>query len=548
MAKDPSLWSTESPLLYTALTEVSVGGKPVDALRTAFGIRSFEFTLDKGFFLNGKHLPIQGVCLHHDQGYLGAKAYERAIERQLEIMKAMGCNAIRTSHNPPAPALLDLCDRLGFLVVDEAFDEWKEAKQPFGYSRFFDQWSERDLVAMLRRDRNHPSIIIWSIGNEIHDQASADAVPITRRLAEICHREDPTRPVSCAMNGPGPKEQAGNVAPLDLFGINYSPDAYDEFKGHYKLYGSETASATSTRGEYLLAWTNGQAEIQPIANNQVTAYERYARRGAQLAQDSLLKLKNSPWLAGEFVWTGFDYLGEPAPIRTWPAVSSYYGIVDLCGFPKDRFYLYQSQWSDRPMVHILPHWTWPGWEGRPLPVVCFTSGDSVELFLNGKSLGEKPMPDTSLQLEWKVPYQPGTLKAVAKKGGRLIATNEVHTAGQPAKLELTVDRNTLQADGQDLAYLTVRVLDAQGTVCPDAANLIEFSVSGAGTLAAVGNGNPLCHEDFISTRRTAFHGLCLGIIKAARQPGAIQVQVRSESLQDAAATLHSAGAGASRRD
>jgi beta-galactosidase len=568
----PHLWSLSDPYLYRAVSEVLVGGKVVDTYETPFGIRTIEFTKDRGFFLNGEHTPIYGVCNHHDQGYLGAAAYDRAIERQLEILKSMGCNAIRTSHNPPAPKLLDLCDRMGLVVMDEAFDEWKRNHTKFGYGRFYDQWSERDIRSMLRRDRNHPCVVLWSIGNEIIEQGDAVLGPReAARLAAFCREEDPTRPVTSACNNPGGALKTGFANALDVIGINYGIDWYDRLKDKKTLIASETSSTVSTRGEYNLVQKDGKVVIEPLLNTQVTAYDLYRPPWAIQVELQLKKLKDCPWVAGEFVWTGFDYIGEPTPY-TWPAASSYFGIVDLCGFPRDRFYVYQSQWRNTPMVHILPHWNWPGLEGKEIPVWCYTSADSVELYLNGKSLGEKRMADATpkkyiiepargkkknpvviesgwLHLEWPVPYQAGELKAVAKRGGQVVATDVVATAGKPARLAVEVDRKQVTANGQDLAYVTVRVLDAEGRLCPEADTLVHFDVAGEGRLAAVGNGNPIDHDDYQASQRKAFHGLCLAILKTGKTSGTIRLTARADGLEPANVSVQtsSAPAGATPR-
>ena len=562
----PKLWSLEQPQLYTARTEVLVDAGLTDSYRTPFGIRTEEFTAENGFLLNGKRVQIKGVCDHHDEGYLGAVANDRAIERQLEILKAMGCNAIRTSHNPPAPKLLELCDRMGFLVMDEAFDEWKIPKREFGYSRFFDQWSEPDLVSMLDRDRNHPCVILWSIGNEIREQREANGGAMARRLVDICHREDPSRPATSACNLSSDAVQTGYAAALDVFGINYTLAAYNALHdGKWKLFGSETASDVSSRGEYNLVEKDGVVTIESKLNDQVTSYDICHPPGI-IAEQQLKAIADAPWFAGEFVWTGFDYIGEPTPFP-WPAISSYFGIIDLCGFPKDRYYLYQSRWSDQPMVHLVPqNWNWAQFTGKPIPVWCYANGDSVELFLNGKSLGEKKMADGAIQtfvsgqrkgkngkvqevkqetgwyhVAWQVPWQPGTLKAVARRGGKIIATDEVTTAGPPAKLALRVDHSRIKADGQDLAYVTVEVLDAQGHVCPEADNLVNFSLSGPGKIAGLGNGDSTCHEDFQANQHSSFHGLCLAIVQSLRgQSGKIRLQATAAGLAGAIAEIKAA--------
>ncbi len=528
----PNLWSLENPALYRARSTVLLNGRVTDAAETPFGIRTFEFTADSGFFLNGRHVPIRGVNLHHDLGCLGTAVNGRAIERQLEIMKTMGCNAVRTSHNPPAPELLDACDRMGFLVMDEAFDEWKRAKTMFGYDRFFDAWSERDLADMIRRDRNHPSIILWSIGNEIPEQDNADAFEMSKRLADICRREDPTRPVTSGCNSPDAAVKSGFSKPLDVFGINYSLPFYPTLKGKTPLVASETASAVSTRGHYnLVAEGSGNPKIVQALDNQRSSYDD------DTAENTLKAVAAAPWIAGEFVWTGFDYIGEPSPF-SWPSVSSYFGIVDRGGFPKDRFYLYQSRWTDKPMIHILPHWNWPGFEGKEIPVRCYTNCGSVELFLDGRSLGEKSFRDTErLYLEWKVPYVPGTLRAVAGKNGEAVCTDSVVTAGVPAQIILKPDRTEIRPDGKDLSFVRVEIADSEGRLCPDADPLVRFSVSGAGGIAGVDNGNPVSHEYFNRDHRKAFHGLCLAVIRSNGDAGEIRISAESEGLRTARVSI-----------
>jgi beta-galactosidase len=530
---NPKLWSLEDPKLYHVKSKVQLNGKSVDLKDTPFGIRTFEFTIDKGFFLNGKHVPIRGVCDHHDLGSLGAAVIKRAIARQLEILKSMGCNALRTSHNPPDPELLDLCDRMGFLVMDEAFDEWKQSKTINGYGRFFNDWSERDLKDMIHRDRNHPSIILWSIGNEIPEQGSPDAYEMSKRLADFCHTEDPTRPVTSACNTVDDATKNSFTKPLDVVGINYQLPAYQKYRGKVKLIASETASAISTRGEYNLVRDGDSLTIVKELNNQCTSYDIIAPDWGNTAESTLRAIKDAPWVAGEFVWTGFDYIGEPTPFP-WPSASSYFGIVDLCGFPKDRYYLYQSQWTDKPMVHILPHWNWQGFEGKNIPVWCYSNCESAELFLNGKSFGEKKFKETQdLHLEWNVPYTPGTLQVVAKNNGKIVCTNEVQTTGVPAKIVLTSDRNEINADGEDLSYVTVKVVDNKGRVCPNADNLVKFKIEGEGCIAGVGNGDAASHESFKANKRKAFHGLCQAIIQSKRNKGAIRLLAESEGLQAA---------------
>ena len=556
--KSPELWSLEKPQLYTVTTEVLVHGKIADRNQTPFGIRTIEFTTENGFLLNGSRVQIKGVCNHHDQGCLGAAAYDRALERQIEILKSMGCNAIRTSHNPPAPKLLELCDRMGMLVMDEAFDEWKKNKTTLGYGRFFDEWSEPDLVNMIRRDRNHPSVVLWSIGNEIIEQGDDNGGEMATRLVQICHREDPTRPVTSACSNPGGATKTGFAQALDVFGINYNLGAYYPNHGKFKLIASETASDLSSRGEYHFVEKDGALNIQALHSFQATSYDLFHPDWAVYTEYQLKAIADAYWVAGEFVWTGFDYIGEPTPFP-WPAVSSYSGILDLCGFPKDRFYLYQSRWSDRPMVHILPHWNWAQYEGKSIPVWCYSNAESVELFLNGKSLGEKRMDEGTLQTfvidqhkendgtftpvtqesgwyhaAWAVPWQPGSLKAVAKRNGKIIAVDEVVTAGKPTRLALTVDRKKIEANGQDLAYVTVKVVDEKGHLCPEANPLVKFELTGPGKIAGVGNGDATSHEDFQASQRSAFHGLCQAVLQGCRNtPGRLHLKARAEGLQEA---------------
>jgi len=527
----PKRWSIEYPYLYQVVSEVRIGERLVDRYETPFGIRTIEFTADKGFFLNGKRVQIKGVCNHHDLGCLGAAVHRRGIERQIEILKAMGCNAIRTSHNPPTPELLELCDRMGMVVMDEIFDEWiiPKSGMKFGYKRFFTDWSERDLVSMIRRDRNHPCVILWSIGNEIKEQAAPQGGTMAKRLADFCRREDPTRLVTSGCNKIGSAANNGFLKALDVVGINYFTENYQGQRGRL-LVAAETSSALSSRGEYGLAIKpDGQVEIQGRANNQCVSYDIDCPFWGCTAENSLLTLKNSPWVAGEFVWTGFDYLGEPTPYH-WPSRSSYFGIIDLAGFPKDRFYLYQSQWTDKPVVHLLPHWNWRGFEGKEIPVWCFTNAESVELFLNGKSLGSQDFKSSKrLHLEWKVRYEPGLLKAVGKKGGQTIV-EEVHTAGEPARLIVHPDRKQITADGEDLSFVEVRIVDKDGNLCPTADNEIVFSLDGPGLIAGLDNGDPTNHEPFKGVKHKAFHGLCLAVVKAAHTSGEIHLTAKAEGL------------------
>lgn len=561
----PERWDIDRPYLYTLLSEVRDGPQVTHSYRTPFGIRTIAFDKDRGFSLNGRYLKLHGVCNHHDLGALGTAVNRRAIERQLQILKNAGVNAIRTSHNPPAPELLDLCDQLGFLVMDEAFDMWRIPKVPNGYSKYFDQWSERDVRDMVRRDRNHPSIIMWSIGNEVPEQGHADGGQEARRLVEFFHQEDPTRPTTSAFNVPDGAIKNGLAAAVDIPGLNYKPWMYEQVhKDHptWILCGSETSSCVSSRGAYHLPLVkyDKQPSLEISSYDIITASWAYCPDVEFSFQDRL------PNILGEFVWTGFDYLGEPTPYfdyrpgadnsHDWPARSSYFGMVDLAGFPKDRYYLYQSAWSQAPMVHLLPHWNWEGREGQPIPVMCYSNCDEVELFLNGKSLGRKrrfadpvelPVgPNVSetrkfqskYRLLWQVPFAPGTLHAVAWRQGQQAATYEVRTAGPAARVKLIPDRAAIQADGDDLSFLTVRIEDKAGTLCPAAGHLVHFQLAGPGAIAGVDNGNAATVEPFHADYRKAYHGLALLIVRSRQgQHGNIHITASAEGLTPGRATI-----------
>jgi beta-galactosidase len=559
----PQRWDTEHPYLYTLVSDVMDGKALLDRYTTPFGIRTIAFDKEKGFLLNGRHLKIQGVCNHSDLGALGAAVNSRGIERQLEIMKAAGVNAIRTTHNPPAPELLDLCDRMGLLVMDETFDMWKISKIPNGngYSKYFDEWSERDLRDMARRDRNHPSIIMWSIGNEIPEQGRPEGAAMAKRLTGFFHEEDPTRPTTSAFNNWAGAIKNKLADEVDLPGFNYQPMRYEQIlKDHpnWIIYGSETASCVSSRGVYHLPITAYQKD----PSHQITSYDVVAPPWAYCPDVDFTYEDHLLQVLGEFMWTGFDYIGEPTPYfagrdpADWPARSSYFGMVDLAGFPKDRYYLYQSQWMSAPMVHILPHWNWEGREGQSIPVMAYTNADEVELFLNGKSLGRKQRFSEPVELpvgknvsqdgkfvskyrlEWQAPYQPGDLKAVAYRAGKQVAVDEVHTAGAPVRIKLTADRASIQAGGKDLSFLTVRIEDAKGNLCPSADNLVRFSVTGAGDIAGVDNGNAATIEPFQADHRKAFSGMALLIVRSrAGEKGRIHVTASSEGLTGATADI-----------
>lgn len=536
---NPKLWSTERPYVYSVVTKIFQNGKLVDSYKTAFGIRSFRFDPLKGFFLNNKPLKILGVCNHHDLGALGAAFNTRAAERQLEILKAMGCNAIRTAHNPPAPELLELCDKMGFLVMDEAFDMWKKRKNRFDYNIDFDEWHKKDLGDMVRRDRNHPSVIVWSIGNEIREQFDSTGLTITKELVDIVKSLDDTRPVTCALTENVPEKNfIYRSGALDVLSFNYKQDAYPDFPRRFPgqaFIAAETASALETRGYYEMPsdsnrlWPpDSKSKTHGNADHTASAYDNtYAYWGAS-HEDSWKAVKKYEHISGVFVWAGFDFLGEPVPYE-WPSRSSYYGIIDLAGFPKDVYYLYQSEWTTKPVLHIFPHWNWK--PGQLVDVwAYYNNADEVELFLNNKSLGTKKKTGDSMHVMWRVPFTAGTLKAVSKKNGKLVLTKEIKTAGSPAKIQLSADRTILKSNEDDLSFITVKVLDRDGNLVPNANNLIQFTVKGQGRLVGVDNGDPVSMESFKANKRKAFNGLALAIIQTTGKKGEIKVEASTKGL------------------
>ena len=543
----PMLWSPRSPYRYVAVTTVTQNGQPIDVYETPFGIRTIAFDPDRGFILNGSVLRLNGVCDHADLGALGTAINGRGLERQLEILQEMGCNAIRTSHNPPAPELLDLCDRMGFVVMDEAFDCWELAKRPQDYHLLFPDWHAADLRAMMRRDRNHPSIVMWSIGNEIPEQKTpAAGIQLGGELQRIVHQEDPTRPVTSACNEES-SDDNGFASIVDVFGYNYHWSKYAEFRQKYPkkfLYGSETASTVSSRGVYVFPVSTDKAEGLASADYQVSSYDWSAPKWAFPPDDEFRTEDRVEGIGGEFVWTGFDYLGEPTPYgkANDPARSSYFGIIDLAGFKKDRFYSYQAHWRpELPMAHLLPHWTWPERVGQITPVQVYTSGDEAELFLNGASLGRRRKAPGEYRLRWdQVVYQPGTLQVVAYRRGQRWAEDVKKTAGPAAQLQAAADRQVVWSDGSDLCYVTVSIADAHGTLCPRANPPVAFSVAGPGDVIAVDNGDATSYEPFQATRHKAFNGLVLAIVRTRRNaPGVITVTAQSEGLKAAAVEIRS---------
>ncbi|AXT50230.1 DUF4982 domain-containing protein [Aquimarina sp. BL5] len=558
---NPELWDTTKPVLYQAVSSLYVNGSLVDTYETDFGIRTIAFEREKGFLLNGKPFEFQGVCMHHDQGPLGTAINYRAKERQMQIMQSMGINALRTSHNPPSPEILEICDKLGIVVIVEAFDEWRKGKVPNGYNKYFDQWHERDLRDMIKRDRNHPSVVMWSIGNEILEQGQDDGWKVAKMLNDICHDEDNTRPTTIGFNYyPAPfKNKLADY--VDVIGMNYWPENYDEVlekNPKYLVYGSETSSQTSSRGVYHLPIEFKEKH----ETNQVSSYDVIVGPPWAYAPDvEFAAQEKQPRSLGEFIWTGFDYLGEPTPYGgrdnstngywndDWPSRSSYFAPVDLAGFPKDRYYLYQSQWTTKPMVHVLPHWNWEGKEGENIPVFVYTNAEEVELFLNGTSYGKKikgkditeipseyhefkkGMFRTKYRLSWDVPYQPGELKVIAYKNSKEVATDIRKTAGKPAKISLVADRKTISADGLDLSFITVTIEDKAGNICPNSDNLVNFKIEGKGVLEAVGNGDPTSLKSFQIPERNAFSGKCLLVVKSTEEAGEIKITATSEVLE-----------------
>ena len=558
--KEPILWDPTAPEIYKVISNIKSGSKVIDSYQSTFGIRSISITKDNGLEVNGRRVQLNGVCIHHDSGPLGAVVNYRAKEREVELLMSMGVNAIRTSHNPPSPELLKICDQKGVLVIVEAFDEWKMGKVENGYNQFFDEWHERDLRDMIKRDRNHPSVIMWSIGNEILEQSSKDGWQLTRHLTEICHDEDPTRKVTVGFNYyPAPYKNK-LAFEVDVVGINYWPIEMKELHEQYPdmiMYGSETSSLTSSRGVYHLP-IDGMPQKE---SGQVSSYDViYGPPWAYPPDIEFEQQKLNPHSLGEFMWTGFDYLGEPTPYGgrdnsthgywndDWPSHSSYFAPIDLVGLPKDRYYLYQSQWTTEPMVHVLPHWNWEGLEGENIPVYAYTNAEEVELFVNGKSMGTKvkgvdktPIPaefhsfpkgvyESPYRLSWEVPYEAGELKVVAKTSGQQVAIKTVNTAGPATNIDLKADRQLINADGRDLCYVTVSVADSTGNICPNADNIIKFTVEGAGKLVGVGNGNPRSLTSLKGDVMEAFSGKLVAIVQASSEAGSIKLTATAEGL------------------
>jgi beta-galactosidase len=565
--RNPHLWYLKKPTRYVAVSTLEKDGKVIDELETPFGIRKIEFTADHGFLLNGERVALNGVCDHHDLGPLGTAINVRALERQVDLLQEMGCNAIRTSHNPPAPELLDLCDRKGMVVMDEAFDCWVRGKTKNDYHLLFPDWHERDLRALIRRDRNHPCVVLWSIGNEVLEQGSPAGHKVAAELAAIARSEDPTRPVTAGCND-GRAGFNGFQKQVDVFGYNYKPTEYGkvrESNPDLPIFGSETASCVSSRGEYFFPVSNDKSKGR--ANFQVSSYDLYAPPWATSPDTEFHGQDEFPFVAGEFVWTGFDYLGEPTPYNSdtsnllnftdpaqktkfeqqlkelgkirVPSRSSYFGIIDLAGFKKDRFYIYQARWRpDLRMAHILPHWNWPERVGQVTPVHVYTSGDEAELFLNGKSLGRKKRGPYDYRLRWDdVVYQPGELRVVAYRNRNRWAVDVVKTSDNPGKLMLGPDRHTIRADGLDVCFVTATIADWSGRLVPRSHNHVLFSVEGPAEIVAVDNGDATSFEPFIAKEHDAYNGLCLAVIRSTGKLGQIVVKATSNGLHEAQAKI-----------
>lgn len=578
VVKNPNLWSVDTPYIYkvNSILIDKITGKVLDNYCTNTGIRTFRFDAQKGFILNGERLKINGVCMHHDLGCLGAAVNIRAIERQLEILQEMGCNGIRCSHNPPSPELLDLCDRMGFIVMDETFDMWRKRKTAHDYSRYFNEWHERDLTDLILRDRNHPSVFIWSIGNEVLEQwsdAKADTLTLeqanlilnfghdqsmlakegemsvnsllTKKLADMVKALDSTRPVTAGCNEPNPNNHLFRSEALDLIGFNYHDDWFagvpEKFPGKPFIV-AESVSALMTRGYYRMP--SDETVICPERWDKpyfddsfsCSSYDNCHVPWGNSHEGTMRHVKNNDFISGQYVWTGFDYLGEPTPYG-WPARSSYFGIVDLAGFPKDVYYLYQSEWHpEKKVLHLFPHWNWT--PGQDIDMwAYYNNADEVELFVNGESQGVRTKGKDDFHVVWRVKYESGVVKVVSRKDGKTVLEKEIHTAGEPAQIRLTADRNEIKSDGRDLSFVTVEVLDKDGNLCPNADNQIMFDVQGAGFIAGVDNGSPVSMEKFKADHRRAFYGKCLVVVQSDGKSGGIKLTATSEGLKTAVTAI-----------
>lgn len=580
---NPILWDVDNPYLYNVISYVMVDGKVVDDYITPFGFRYFEFKADTGFWLNGRNLKLKGVCMHHDLGALGTAVHRRGLERQLDILQSFGVNAIRTSHNPPTPELLDMCDERGILVMDEAFDMWRRAKTRYDYARYFDEWHQKDLIDFIKRDRNHPSIVMWSVGNEIleqwnsNDDVKLDDLPaeqrnllinfisenatgnkddvekntnvlLTRHMVATLKKYDNTRPVTAGCNETRPTNNLIRSGALDIIGFNYHVQDYDSVKEWYPnmpFIGSETASSLNSRGFYIHPST--KINVVPerwdaphqTDHHQCSAYDNSRAPWATLHEEAWVAVRDRDFCAGTFIWTGFDYLGEPTPY-SWPSRSSYFGIVDLCGFPKDCYYMYRSEWTNNPTLHLFPHWNWN--VGDKIDMwVYYNTADEVELFLNGKSLGKRTKTSDRLHAIWEnVEFEAGEITAIGYKNGKEILRHSRKTAGKAEKIVLTADRKVLKADGYDLAYVTVECADAKGNLVPTAMNQLYFEVDGVGELVGVDNGNAAGGESLKGNKMKLFNGKAIAIVRTKRnESGKITLKVTSDDMESATVKLSS---------
>lgn len=569
---NPALWSVENPYMYKVITRIEQNGKLVDEYETPLGIRYFSFDPNKGFFLNGESVKIKGVCNHHDLGCLGTAVNVRALERQLEILKEMGCNGIRTSHNPPAPELLDLCDKMGFIVMDEAFDMWRKKKSPYDYSQYFPEWHERDLTDLILRDRNHPSIFMWSIGNEILEQWSdinADTLDLqqanmvlnfantlnkkdvdskdlhvnsllTIKLADIVKKLDPTRPITTGNNGTDPSNHIFRSGAMDIIGFNYHENDWVNFHEKFpdqNLIITESTSGLMSRGYYEMpsdsinVWPERWDKPFDRPIHHCSSYDNCHVPWGSTHEDTWRLVKNYDHISGVYLWTGFDYLGEPTPFW-WPSRSSYFGVIDLAGFTKDIYYMYQSEWTDKDVLHIFPHWNWQ--EGQTVDIwAYYNNADEVELFLNGESLGKKAKEKDIYHVFWRIPYKKGTLKAVSYKDGKVVLSKEIKTTGDPVSIRLTADRQTITADGKDLSFITVEALDENGNPVPVADNMIKFFIEGDGAIIGTDNGDPTDSNSLKKLSRKLFSGKALAVVQSNKKSGKIILKAKSEGLKEA---------------
>lgn len=550
LVDNPDLWSPENPALYTARTVLSVDGKEVDSYDTRFGIRTIEYVPEKGFFLNGKKTKFKGVCNHHDLGPLGAAVNRSALRHQIDLLKDMGCNAIRTSHNMPAPELVELCDEMGIMLMLEPFDDWGfRPKSPNGYGAVFDEWAVRDVTNMVEHYRNSPSVVMWSVGNEVPSQWGPPGMGELTMLMDLVRLLDPTRPITCGMDQIGAVTTNGFAAALDIPGFNYKPQFYDEVYAklpHKLVLGSETASTVSSRGVYHFPVNFADHNTVVHPDNHSNSYDNESCSWSNTPDLDFARDDDHDWVIGQFVWTGFDYLGEPSPYDTdaWPSHSSYFGIIDLASLPKDRFYLYRSQWNTSDAtLHVLPHWNWKGREGEVTPVFVYTNFPKAELFVNGKSQGMREKNKSNVieryRLMWNdVVYEPGEIRVVAYDAdGKPAAEKTVRTAGKAHSLVLTPNRTEIAADGDELVYFTVSVVDKDGNPVPTDSRMVNFKVEGAGTFEATANGDPTCLLPFQKPQMQLFSGAATAIARSARTPGKLTLRATARGLRPATATI-----------